>query len=438
VLPLTTIIPPATLSVVAGSLAQTNLTVVPTIDWAAIDDTGVPVLQLDENTPPALSRIVDLSSVNMDVVPLLRPAATSSYDLQFAGPTLQCEVANSLQQKAFDYYVKQAQYDKAMSFTTLSTIGSDTNGSLIYSGFVPAFYNQPVIWGWGPPSNFNATLGPSYGNLEKGNSRVLQLWVQLYNQSLVCTAVNASFDLTLQFYNSTQKIIERKVEVVGQIEDADYNVWINYLGVLHALFDTLTGNVTTIDDRSYRLISSSIVSSGLVACDDITSSVMFNSEPWMCRNRSIARGIEDFANNVTIGILSIPAMTKTAIILVTTPTPVIRYAYHRLNLILSYGLALTLSALGVLAGGRSFKSNGVTHRFSFSAIMTTTRSPDLASLCEGQSLGSLPLSRDLKQTKLSFGLLGNAQDEMNPDFMRRAGFGLEHKVGNLATGAKCI
>src|SRR5205814_8709656 len=81
--------------------------------------------------PPALSRIVDLSSVNMDVVPLLRPAATSSYDLQFLGPTLQCEVANSLQQKAFDYYVKQAQYDNATSFTTLSTIGSVTNGTLV-------------------------------------------------------------------------------------------------------------------------------------------------------------------------------------------------------------------------------------------------------------------------------------------------------------------
>ena len=437
-LPLTTIIPPATLSVVAGSLAQTKLTAVPTIDWAALDDTGTPVLQPDGNPPPVLSRIVDLSSVNMDVVPLLPPAATSSYDLQFVGPTLQCKTANSLQQKAFDYYVTQAQYDSATSFTTLSTIGSITNGSLVYSGFVPAFYGQSVMWGQGPSNNFNATLGPSYGNLKKGDSRVLQLWVQLYNQSLVCTAVNASFDLTLQFDNSTQEIIERKVEVVGQVEDADYNVWINYVSVLHAMFDTLTGNVTSTDDRSYHMISSSIVSSGLVACDDITSSAMFHFEPWMCRNRSIARGIEDFANNVTIGILSIPAMTKTAMTLVTTPTPVIRYAYHRLNLILSYGLALTLSALGVLAGGRSFKSNGVTHHFSFSAIMTTTRSPDLASLCEGQSLGSLPLSQDLGQTKLSFGLLGNAQDEMNPDFMHRAGFGLEHKVGKLATGAKCI
>lgn len=430
------IVPPATLSVIAGSSVQTNFTAVPAIDWGALDVAGVPVLQLVENTPPALSRIVDLSSVDMDVIPLPGPATTSSYDINMVGPTLQCKEANSLQQQAFDYYAKQAQHGNVTAFSTAQRGSSDNK--LVYSAFVPAFFYQPTVWGGGPPSNFNATLGPSYNTLEEENALGLQLWILLYEQSLVCNAVNASYDLSLEFVNNTQKITERKIEVLGQIGDADYNTWINYVGVLHALFETLTGNVTVSSDGSFAVKSSSIVSSGLVACGELSGSGLFPSEEWMCRNRSIARSIEDLANNVTIGVLSIPAMTTSETVPVSTPTSIIRYTYHSLNLILSYGLAISLSALSVLAGGRSFRSNGVTHRFSFSAIMTTTCSPDFTSLCEGESLGALPLSQDLKQTKLRFGLLGNAQDDVDPDKTCRAGFGLEHRVKCLATGAKCI
>ena len=351
-------------------------------------------------------------------------------------PTLQCKEANSLQQQAFDYYVKQEQHGNGNSFSTAEWASSDNK--LVYSAFVPAFYHQPTVWGRGPPSNFNATLGPSYDRLEKENSLGLQLWLLLYDQSLVCSAVNASYDLSLEFFNNTQNITGRRIEVLGQIGDTDYSTWINYVGVLHALFEMLTGNVTVSSNGMFVVKSSSIVSSGLVACGELSKSGLFPSEEWMCRNRSIARGIEDLANNVTIGVLSIHAITTSETVLVTTPTAIIRYNYHSRNLILSYRLAISLSALSVLAGGRAFRSNGVTHRFSFSAIMTTTCSPDFNSLCEGESLGALPLSQDLKQTKLRFGLLENLQDEVDPDKACRAGFGLEHRVNYLATGAKCI
>src|SRR5437762_894249 len=109
-------------------------------------------------------------------------------------------------------------------------------------------------------------------------------------------------------------------------------------------WDKLAGNVTVSSGFTiFGTMSSSVLSTGLIACDEITQSrqvyntvapgrsgpsLPLSSEPWICRNRSIARGIEDLANNITIDLLSIPEMTKTETVLVTTPTPVIRYACH--------------------------------------------------------------------------------------------------------------
>ena len=118
---------------------------------------------------------------------------------------------------------------------------------------------------------------------------------------------------------------------------------------------------------------------------------------------------------------------------VTTVRAVNRYSFNERNLFITYAIATAVASLGVLIGFYALSSNGVSHDTSFSAVMATTRNPDLDNLTSGRSLGSAPLSEELKKTKLMFGLLPLRFGESVP----RAGFGLEGEVLKITKRAAC-
>ena len=129
-----------------------------------------------------------------------------------------------------------------------------------------------------------------------------------------------------------------------------------------------------------------------MACDDIannywyqlyhinSSMTDFPSEPWMCRNRTIDRAIEDLANNIIISMLSSSNFTMNTTAQITFLSAQNVYKYDKRNLLVSYGAVILVTVIAIIIGIVSLIENGVYHDTSFSAIMATTRNPDLDAL----------------------------------------------------------
>ena len=109
------------------------------------------------------------------------------------------------------------------------------------------------------------------------------------------------------------------------------------------------------------------------------------------------------------------------------------YEYDSLKLIASYTAGVLATILTVIISCVGFHINGVAHDKSFSAIMTTTRNPDLDIMTAGHSLG--PTSKKLDHTKLRFGGIAGG---VGNEGVERAAFGRVGSVAGLRKRGKYI
>ncbi|PMD39349.1 hypothetical protein L207DRAFT_491356 [Hyaloscypha variabilis F] len=394
------------------------------------------------------NRIALQSAFSFDVVPLPHVVASQdwSYDIQFIGPTLQCRSADNSEQPYFDQIVSDFE---------------SQDSTFIYSQ-VNDTYWQTAEEGTGATrliySAWN-TLKPPFGAPNNWNPTCDGIWVQTSTTSIVCTSVNATFDVTIASVGGAQQITQQNVQAIGNgsysftdtlemefnLEKGEapmFNPWSLYLSHLFAMGNILQGNITlleaTFPESPYRWEfgngSTNILASGLIACDEIYNSPFknlesradlseiygsisisgavaynntFPAEPGMCRNGTLLRAIEDLANNVTISMLSSSSLASLDEVprKITTSNTINVYQYDPLYLLLSYGIGLLYTFLAVVVGLCSLHFNGASHSISFSSILATTRNLDLDSLTHGSSLGALPLKKDIKKAKLKFGPL---------------------------------
>jgi hypothetical protein len=295
-----------------------------TVQGTIIDD-GV-------DPSPLIQKIASETAETMAVMPLMAPAINSSYSLQFFGPTLQCNDANSSQQDAFDSYMKEFAERNFDTFD-LSQIETPpfnvTSGPphylLVFLAFSTTFYDKEQPWN-------NQLVSP----LPLSDLLTPQIWVQTANRSIVCVLANASFDVGIEFNNGIQNVHQRRIEVINEVststicEGVACVVESSYCANFLTWSNMLIGNVTIYSNpEDWQLVqdSSKVLTTGLAACDEIAhgwnSSFLQNStlfdfpnitnlsfgEPWECRNRTIDRGIEDLANNITISMLRSSSLT---------------------------------------------------------------------------------------------------------------------------------
>jgi hypothetical protein len=116
------------------------------------------------------------------------------------------------------------------------------------------------------------------------------------------------------------------------------------------------------------------------------------------------------------------------------------YKYDHRNLIISYCIAIFFTLLCMAVGFFALQYNGVAHSNAFSAIVATTRNPELDEVSKGHSLGALPLVHT--SLSLRFGELlrdwqtprdGGSDKEA---FSGHIGFGSAKNVGNLKRGKR--
>lgn len=281
--------------------------------------------------------------------------------------------------------------------------------------------------------------------------------------SIVCNEHNALFNIILQSVGGQRQITQTDIRLAPEIVSTSPTNSAHYLALSALLVGNLTLDSESIkrDAASDRWVidtaSTQILSTGLVACDDIQASPWVNlsaqgrpdgfpdsdgtviswrqvfrntfpSEPWMCRNQTFLRAIEDLANNITISYLSSPELTNsnTTFKTIMTSNTVNYYQYRPLYLALPYGIGLLCVSIVAITGLYSIHVNGVSHSMNFSSILATTRNPNLDVLTRGASLGAEPLKTDISKVKLRFGPLldsksgerGNNEEGLHVGFKR--------------------
>ncbi|KAF4631023.1 hypothetical protein G7Y89_g7116 [Cudoniella acicularis] len=286
--------------------------------------------------------------------------------------------------------------------------------------------------------------------------------VQASDQNILCSQVNASFTILVEPLNGEQTITYQDVAILNSIDEclirtaevnttkgaADMEIGVMDFGSYFLLFQRLSsiinGNLTLsttgfdgIDNSfwfEYHSENTNIIKTTLAACSEIVNNYwQTNPEkilapagwtlvdsnypilvpPPRCRNGTIARAVEDLANNITVSMLSSPNLTtlrgSPTTVNITTQTAI--YAYYAFPLLLSYGLRLLTTLIFIIIGFFSILSNGVTHDTSFSSFITTTRNPDLDVIFSGERcLGAVPLDREIEAVKLRLGVLGGGEE----------------------------
>jgi hypothetical protein len=189
-------------------------------------------------------------------------------------------------------------------------------------------------------------------------------WIFLANEYLICTSSNASYEVYVEYVNGQQNIIQTNVESVNDWNMTDGPTdeptgW--YVAYFQALGNLIYGNVSInilvfeenlVGDElivPYTLTPDSqspVLTTGLIGCDEFLNTPWFNlsmrydmnasqifsngsnipnpndtiatgvpspynfgGDPSMCRNKTIARALEDLAANITISMLSYPGVT---------------------------------------------------------------------------------------------------------------------------------
>ncbi|KAF7881076.1 uncharacterized protein EAF02_006967 [Botrytis sinoallii] len=226
-----------------------------------------------------------------------------------------------------------------------------------------------------------------------GDQEITQHSTHYVNEIPLCDGSPSCLVDYYQFDNFA-RVLSGNISLQRRVSGIDRAVWVPYL----------------IDNPLLRLFT---------ACDDIQASPfesllppdslsprpieeIFKIEPWQCRNRTFMRAIEDLSINITIGYLGSPDLTSSSTEYANVTTSDTRnvYVYHPLYLVLSYSIGFFLASLCGAIGFYSMHVNGVSHSNSFSAIMLITRNADLDILAREKSLGSDPLPKSIKNTKL--------------------------------------
>jgi hypothetical protein len=170
----------------------------------------------------------------------------------------------------------------------------------------------------------------------------LQLWILTSQASMICTLGNGSRTAHFDFEEGKQTISYEPVQdfnpvfiLSPQTLALQRENWTaldtsspnhqthSYMSVYLSLVNMLSGNVTMwmpwatnvapfLTDKSY------ILQTGLDACDDITGNIwsqnyttgpLFHKPSYMCRNRTLARAIEDLSANITISMMTSSELT---------------------------------------------------------------------------------------------------------------------------------
>ncbi|KAF3065783.1 Formylmethionine deformylase-like protein [Daldinia childiae] len=467
-LPIITIVTPATLSVVSRMTHDTVATRVPYYNFSNTDGWGTyGGFGYISGAAPEMARLFTRTYISNSPIPQTPPFANASYDFNFWAPSYKCSNASDIIRTRnnrtwdLDYY-NYTNFEEAFNAEIANPISasSTTNSSSI---------SPPLIYKSTAPSRMNnmILIGANGHNELRGN---------IDHNYLVCQLYNTSYDITMRFDNGVQSIHEKSIAHVNSQE------WDNERGrlsvvlanglcapdpaannaticptyyMVHYLFTRFLTGLARINAGGELIFQSDgfegniveageapFFQSGLRDCPEIWNSTDYQSASGgplafqslnRCPGGTLGTAIESLSRNFTYSLLTYSNWRNfTTEVPITVSMPKNFFYYNSVTLLITYSSAVVVTLLCICVGFAALLSNGYTSSTAFSAVLLTTRNPDLDRLSTDNTLGAKPLPHPIRDTKLRFGILRTEGSEP------QAGFGLDGTVTPLENMASVI
>ena len=237
---------------------------------------------------------------------------------------MSCAAPNATQQLAFDYYAEAGALKNLTYVASTLKMANSTDISIrYYSAFVLQEPRPGYQTGLGDLYKYNY----GYGNDEIKSRNTSQLWIQLFDENLICTLVAANFDVRFTFDANYQMVTYKNItlrEVIPLTETVDWNSL-----SFTMLADFLAGDVKLLSRGSGTLggVSggSGFLTTDLTAClvsklDSISKhlpNMTISERVWGllqlgnsrkqsqgCPTGTLSGGLIEMMNNVTISMIT--------------------------------------------------------------------------------------------------------------------------------------
>ncbi|KAK6585910.1 hypothetical protein PZA11_000967 [Diplocarpon coronariae] len=282
-----------------------------------------------------ISRLSSAAAATGSILPITPPYTNSSYSLQFYGPTVKCEEANSTQATIMDRLLRLKMTEARDNFTEVTSA---------YFGFVPTEY----IMNGGKVTDFSTVDAISQVMMQRPTHASNQFWAAYrryaWNISgnytevhyMVCRLYNASYDIKFEFMAGNQTITKnRESTQLNEIEypkddpitPTNYAAH-SYSAFMWVLTNQLVGSMGFWTDnstnRKFSSISTPIEHNSLLGSVDLDPffdyndalyvrnatninkkmSDQRNQDKKLAMNKTLSALIEELSFNVTISFMS--------------------------------------------------------------------------------------------------------------------------------------
>lgn len=442
-IPISSLVVPATLSVESVMRSNNSIISIPTLQISKPEQSHNFAVSAPIQDSPSglafegprsfLTRLAVATATTGEVLLLQPPSTNATYDQKFEGPYVQCQEATTAMSHQIDSNLQLFQQQLPSSVKPIS---------VDYFAFVPALGDSRQAL---PTETvFRANLSDVTGSLNASN----QLWIRLLRRNQTRTAANITaivqpHYLSCQLYNATYsvkfswingiqslRILDRQIgvpiEYPGPDDSRVDSVAMAYSAFMLAMSDQLTGSMGFFQNVNttalpYSRISTKIATTTLIGSSDFDNYFLANhalgaqpppneqfsaqrlQDMAFARHRTLDALIEELSSNITLSLISNPLMSPATPTNVTSSHLVNIYSYHPRNVFITYAIVFTFAILANGLGLFAYRNNGVSHDNSFSSIVCTTRDVHLSDLNIHERLGALPLDEKVANTRLRFG-----------------------------------
>ncbi|KAK4221314.1 hypothetical protein QBC38DRAFT_504994 [Podospora fimiseda] len=272
-----------------------------------------------------------------------------------------------------------------------------------------------------------------------------RLWIRVDNDtSYDCVLTDTEY--TTRFYFSSSEGMQR-IDPNYNFKYTEEDLHGSYFGIANALSNYLTGAMRVFSRGSgmvpfrTRVTESAIFGAlnfnPLPGTDapGLSERVLTPEVRDLARNKTVGELVEELSRNLTLSLFSAERVLdwNSTIANVTITSQANVHFYGSRNLIITYAVTCSFALTAVAVGVISLFRNGVSHQIGFLTFLLTTRNPRLDSLTIGESMGAMPHSKRVTDTKLRFGFIKGSYDDGRRE-TTRVGFGFEDEVEPLVKG----
>ncbi|KAH6614010.1 hypothetical protein C7974DRAFT_68531 [Boeremia exigua] len=153
--------------------------------------------------------------------------------------------------------------------------------------------------------------------------------------------------------------------------------------------------------------------------------------------RNLMAAVQSLFEDMLLTLLSEPTLVaaETQAVECVKSRLMIVYIYLPRSLWIGYAMAVAVTLASILIGSWAIYQNGVASDTLFSRILVTTRNPTLDHLSVGACLGGDPFPKELRETKLRFGVLLEDEPREGPlGRVEHCCFGTRGETSNIVKG----